>query len=78
MVGQRGHFAKRLLRLLSFIRDIHEIQGTYPLKIQIDGIKQVSIQKLMDKGLISEYLLATVPYEDRMPAGDIDILGILS
>jgi len=47
------------------------------IKIQIDKIKEVIIQKLKDKGIISLYLGGTVPSEDRIPSSDIDVLGVV-
>lgn len=44
---------------------------------QVDRIKEVIVQKLRDKGLISLYLGGTVPSRDRIPSSDIDTLGIV-
>jgi len=47
------------------------------IKIQIDRIKEIIVQKLKDKGLISLYLGGTVPSEDIIPSSDIDIFGVV-
>ncbi len=47
------------------------------IRIQIDRIREVIVQKLTNKGLISLYLGGTVPSEDRIQSSDIDTLGIV-
>ncbi len=47
------------------------------IQVQIDRIKEVIVQKLENKGLISLYLGGTVLSRDRIPLSDIDTLGIV-
>jgi len=47
------------------------------IQIQIDGVKEVIVQKLKDKGLISLYLAGIVPSKDQITSSDIDIFGIV-
>jgi len=47
------------------------------IQIQIDRVKEVIVQKLKDKGLISLYLAGTVPSKDQITSSDIDIFGIV-
>jgi hypothetical protein len=47
------------------------------IQIQIDRVKEVIVQRLKDKGLISLYLAGTVPSKDQITSSGIDIFGIV-
>lgn len=46
-------------------------------QVQINRVKDVIVDRLKDKGLLSLYLGGTVPSTDRIPSSDIDTLGIV-
>ena len=43
------------------------------IQVHIDTVKEVIVQKLKNKGLISLYLAGTVPSKDQITSSDIDI-----
>ena len=43
------------------------------IQVHIDTVKEVIVQKLKNKGLISLYLAGTVPSKDQITSGDSDI-----